>query len=343
MCLHLLLVVSSAFSFVQWFQYVFSYIQQFRACLQWWFTKRCNHAPAAEPSLTPSPRPPPAWGSLHKSILLLVFLPTVDASDVTSLLPDLNYILWSLACHSGQLLAFCWSQLNWVLPWIIVILSLIAIPILATAWINKYLYPLVASAARVPARWYFAPILPSIFGIILLSWIQFIEQHQPDPNHLALGRWICTPLYYLLYLEDSSMVPPTLSIAYSTDSFHLTITPIYDCLSYPLSKMAAGYSPRFVAPIAKHMTGADVTIASPFCPRSQSSPLCTSHLSCHQSARCQVLRLWVGHPFGPSLQSKTINAGQGLSSLSSSVAISCTRGCVPTGIISTGTLSSSRL
>ena len=75
------------------------------------------------------------------------------------------------------------------------------------------------------------------------------------------------------------MVLPTLSIAYSTDSFHLTITPIYDCLSYPLSKMAAGYSSRIVAPIAKHMTGADVTIASPFCPRSQSSPLCTSHLS----------------------------------------------------------------
>ena len=199
MCLHLLLVVYGALSFAQSYLYVFSYIQQFRACLQWWFTKRCNHAPATEPSLSPSPRPPPAWGSLHKSILILVFLPTVDASVATAFLPGLNYIPWSLACHSGHLLTSCWSRFNWVLPWIIVILSLIAIPILAIVWINKYLYPLVASAARVPARWYLAPILPSIFGIILLSWLQFIEQHQPDPNHLALGRWICTPLYYLLF------------------------------------------------------------------------------------------------------------------------------------------------
>jgi hypothetical protein len=205
--MHPLLLLSGAISLASWLPCIFSYIRQFRAHLPWWFIKRCIHVPAAEPSLSPSPRPPPACGSLHKYILLLAFLPTVDASSVTAFLPGLNYILWSLACHSGHLLTICWSNSNWMLPWAIVILSLTAIPVLAIVWINQYLYPLIASAARVPARWYCAPILPAIFGTVLLLWIQFIKQHQPNSEHLTLGRWICTPLYYLLFrgfIDDAS-------------------------------------------------------------------------------------------------------------------------------------------
>jgi hypothetical protein len=193
--LHLLLLVAGALYLPYWLLCLVSYIQQLRACLQWWFIKRCFTASAAEPSLSPSPRPPPAWGSLHKYLLLLAFLPTATASDAS----DLTYTFWSLASHFGPFLMFLWTKLNWMLPWIMVTLSLVAIPILAIVWINKYLYPLVASVARVPARWYFAPILPTILGSALLFWIQVIEQHQPNPSQVTLGRWICAPLYYLFF------------------------------------------------------------------------------------------------------------------------------------------------
>ena len=194
--------------FVSWVSRLNPLVCPFDTCLQWRFTQRGFPAPAAEPRIPPSVRPPPAWGARHHWLVLLAFLPTVTASDVSQLLPSLHCVLWSLARHLVQGAVSAWlvlsPYLQWLLPWTCVTLVLACLPLMAITLMNRFLYPLLSSIARVPAKWYFSLFFPTLIGVCILEWIQLLVQNQPTPSFL--GKWICSPLYYLFFrgLYDAS-------------------------------------------------------------------------------------------------------------------------------------------
>jgi hypothetical protein len=109
-----------------------------------------------------------------------------------------------------------------------------------------------------------------------MEWIQLLEQNQPTATPSLLGRWICSPLYYILfrglYNASSNLLDRLLDQLLPFDNYsdlRLSLVPSLED--------GVWIEPVIRCPIAKPMIGAFSMPASPFHQNTKWFSAFTSH------------------------------------------------------------------
>ena len=140
------------------------------SCLQWWFTKGRSIAPAAEPSFSPSRRPPPAWGSVSRVLYTSLTLASLSPASAASIHP-IQSSVWHLPCPVSVILILLLLPL-----WLLLKLQ----PYFRSKWPHVYssVWDLVRSHGPAKFLTYtlISPILFFGSGWWYVTWYLILQQ-----------------------------------------------------------------------------------------------------------------------------------------------------------------------